>query len=182
MTTFVICCLTKVLLIIYTVSRITRRTSSYSCWTYVISRKMQDFSELRKTTGDIFRSLSLCNCAIIERRRPQYHSVIVVIVCMIFTTPGNWSTRARAVRVTWATRCPYPVFFYSGSGVDAGHPIRKSPDAVALDVREGRDFLTEKTLAGLRYSLAKYGNVAEWFLKADDDTLVLIFCVWILTV
>jgi hypothetical protein len=74
------------------------------------------------------------------------------------------------VRVTWATRCPYPIFFYSGSGIDAGHPIRQAPNTVALDVAEGRGSLTEKTHAGLRYSMAKYGDVAEWFMKADDDT------------
>ena len=89
---------------------------------------------------------------------------------MIFTTPGNWQTRGRAVRRTWATRCPYPIFFYSGAGVDVNHAIRLANDTVALDVPEGRGSLTQKTLAGLRYALDKYGHVAEWFMKADDDT------------
>jgi hypothetical protein len=96
--------------------------------------------------------------------------MFVAVVCMIFTTPDKWSTRGQAVLVTWASRCPYPIFFYSASSADANHPIRQVKIAVALDVPDGRDSLTDKTQAGLRYSLAKYGDVAEWFMKADDDT------------
>ena len=81
-------------------------------------------------------------------------------------------TRGRAVRATWAMRCPCPIFFYSGSGVSEGHNIRQANNTVALDVSEGRKWLTDKTLAALRYSLDKYGDVAEWFMKADDDTSV----------
>jgi len=30
--------------------------------------------------------------------------------------------------------------------------------------------LTGKTMTALRYSLVKYADVADWFLKSDDDT------------
>ena len=80
---------------------------------------------------------------------------------MIFTTPINWFTKGRAIQITWAKRCPFPIFFYSGSNVSEQHEIRRAHNTVALDVPEGRDWLTDKTLAGLRYSLDKYGDVAE---------------------
>ena len=89
---------------------------------------------------------------------------------MIFTTPGKWSSRGRAVRATWAKRCPYPLFFYSTSSASSDHDIRRANNTVALDVLDGHDKLTDKTLAGLRYSDANYGHVTDWFMKADDDT------------
>jgi glycoprotein-N-acetylgalactosamine 3-beta-galactosyltransferase len=95
---------------------------------------------------------------------------------MIFTTPGNWKTKGRAVRNTWAKRCHIPVFFYSRSaaGTTKTHgSINSENDTVALDVPEGRGHLTGKTMAALHYSLRTFGNVAEWFLKADDDTYVI---------
>jgi glycoprotein-N-acetylgalactosamine 3-beta-galactosyltransferase len=89
---------------------------------------------------------------------------------MIFTTSSAWSTKARAVRTTWAKRCPHSIFFYSNSAVEANHTIHESADAVALNVSEGYNHLTGKTVSAFRYSLEKYGNEADWFMKADDDT------------
>jgi len=92
------------------------------------------------------------------------------VVCMIFTTPGSWNTKARAVLHTWARRCDIPLFFYSLCAASPGHPILNANYTVPLDVPEGRDHLTAKTMAALRYSLKTYGDVADWFLKCDDDT------------
>jgi len=89
---------------------------------------------------------------------------------MIFTTPDNWNRKAKAVLNTWAKRCHIPLFFYSRSAAPPGHPIINITHTVSLDVPEGRDHLTRKTLAALRYSLKTYGDVADWFLKCDDDT------------
>ena len=92
------------------------------------------------------------------------------VVCMIFTTPGNWNTKARAVLNTWAKRCHIPLFFYSIGAAPQDHPIVIADHTVPLDVPEGRGHLTGKTMAALRYSLETYGDVADWFLKCDDDT------------
>ena len=88
---------------------------------------------------------------------------------MIFTTPPNWPTKARAVRKTWASRCPISIFFYSKSATSPGSAIRRASDAVPLNVPEGRRYLTAKTMAALEYSFHTYGKQATWFLKADDD-------------
>jgi len=95
---------------------------------------------------------------------------LCAVVCMIMTMPSTWSTKARAVLNTWARRCHIPLFFYSWLAAPPGHPIVNAPHTVPLDVPEGRGHLTGKTMAALRYSLRTYGNVADWFLKCDDDT------------
>jgi len=92
------------------------------------------------------------------------------VVCMIITTPGAWNTKARAVLNTWAKRCHIPLVFYSRSAAPPGHQIINDRHTVALDIPEGRGHLTGKTMAALRYSLNTYGDVADWFLKCDDDT------------
>jgi len=97
---------------------------------------------------------------------------VVVVVCMIMTIPSTWNTKARAVLNTWAKRCHIPLFFYSSLAVPRRHPIINASHTVALNVPEGRGHLTGKTLAALRYSLRTYGDVADWFLKCDDDTSV----------
>jgi len=92
------------------------------------------------------------------------------VVCMIITTPGTWSTRGKAVLNTWAKRCHFPVFFYSRSAAPVGHPITNATRTVPLDIPEGRNHLTGKTMAALRHSVETYGDIADWFLKCDDDT------------
>jgi len=89
---------------------------------------------------------------------------------MIITTPWTWNTKARAVLHTWARRCDIQLFFYSRSAAKPGQPIVNANYTVPLDVPEGRGHLTAKTMAALRYSLKSYGDVANWFLKCDDDT------------
>jgi glycoprotein-N-acetylgalactosamine 3-beta-galactosyltransferase len=89
---------------------------------------------------------------------------------MIHTTPNSWSTRAKAVRHTWGPRCTVSIYFYSNKAAGPDHEIRKAEEAVGLDVEHGRGHLTAKTRAGLEYSYNRYGEVADWFMKIDDDT------------
>ena len=79
-------------------------------------------------------------------------------------------SRGRAVQNTWAKRCHIPVFFYSRAAAAPNSSITQASGTVALDVPDGRDHLTGKTMAALMYSYEKYGHIADWFLKADDDT------------
>lgn len=90
------------------------------------------------------------------------------VLCMILTTPSNWETKAAAVQNTWARRCFIRIFFYSAD------PDNRIPAAVALPVPEGREHLTAKVYAALKYSQENYSDDRiDWYLKADDDTYII---------
>lgn len=95
------------------------------------------------------------------------------IICMILTTPSNWETKGRAVKNTWARRCHKAFYFYTKIEGCTTQPICTEPDAIGLNVPDGRDHLTAKTVGALNYSYTKYGAEADYFLKADDDTYVI---------
>ncbi|OQV17719.1 Glycoprotein-N-acetylgalactosamine 3-beta-galactosyltransferase 1 [Hypsibius exemplaris] len=89
----------------------------------------------------------------------------VRIFCWIMTSPQNHG-KARAVKETWAKRCNEYVFVSTED--------EPTLPAINASVGEGRDKLWGKTKFGFRYayksSLAKY----DWFMKADDDTYVIV--------
>lgn len=91
-----------------------------------------------------------------------------VLMCMIFTTPAQWEIKGLAVKLTWAKRCDYYSFFYSKSEnvtLQGAH---------GLDVPEGREHLTAKSMKAFQLSYAKFGSSVDWYLKADDDTYVIV--------
>jgi len=49
---------------------------------------------------------------------------------------------------------------------------------VKLAVKEGRDNLWGKTREAFRYIWNNYRDQADWFFKADDDTLLIINCIF----
>ncbi|CAH3016993.1 unnamed protein product, partial [Porites evermanni] len=87
------------------------------------------------------------------------------ILCWIPTSPTNLAARAKSVKDTWGKRCDMLLFF--SSKADASFP------AIGLNVGEGRKRLFNKTRASLRYIYQRHINHAHWFLKADDDTYVI---------
>lgn len=94
-------------------------------------------------------------------------------MCMIMTRISNWNTRGKAVRNTWAKRCHRAVFFYTKVANWSTSEVSKEPNAVGLDVPDGRGHLTRKTFSALEYSYKKFAPEADYFLKADDDTYVI---------
>ncbi|KAL7832795.1 hypothetical protein SRHO_G00298130 [Serrasalmus rhombeus] len=90
----------------------------------------------------------------------------VRILCWVMTGPNNLQKKARHVKATWSRHCNIVVFM---SSVD-------DPDfpAVGLNTKEGRDQLYWKTIRAFHYALEKHGDDADWFLKADDDTYVVV--------
>ena len=69
--------------------------------------------------------------------------------------------------------CHRSIFFYSKFPGFKEHDIYRTPGTVVLDVPEGKYGLTPKTFAALNYSYARYGEEADWFMKADDDVFVI---------
>ena len=88
------------------------------------------------------------------------------ILCWIMTSPTNLPVRAKSVNDTWGKRCD--ILLFMSTKADPNFP------SVVLDVEEGFEKLWYKTRASLDYIYQHYLNDADWFLKADDDTYVIV--------
>ncbi|KAK4806737.1 hypothetical protein QYF61_007535 [Mycteria americana] len=82
------------------------------------------------------------------------------------TGPRTLETKARHVRDTWARHCNVALFMSS-------EPDERFP-AVGLPVQEGRHQLYWKTIRAFQYVHRHHLGQADWFLKADDDTFVVV--------
>ncbi|MEQ2292376.1 Glycoprotein-N-acetylgalactosamine 3-beta-galactosyltransferase 1-A [Ameca splendens] len=90
----------------------------------------------------------------------------VRILCWVMTGPYNLQSRARHVRATWGRHCNIVLFMSSVE--DPSFPT------VGLGTKEGRDQLFWKTIRAFHYVYEHHVNDADWFLKADDDTFVVV--------
>ncbi|XP_058488435.1 glycoprotein-N-acetylgalactosamine 3-beta-galactosyltransferase 1-B [Solea solea] len=90
----------------------------------------------------------------------------VRILCWVMTAPQNLEKKAQHVKSTWSRHCNVLVFM---SSLD-------NPDfpTVGLNTAEGRDQLYWKTIRAFHYVYEHHGHEADWFLKADDDTYVIV--------
>lgn len=88
------------------------------------------------------------------------------VLCWVMTSPQNLEKKAVHVRTTWAHRCNKLVFISSKN--DTEFPT------VGIDVPEGREHLTGKTMKAFRYVYDNHFDEADWFMKADDDTYVIL--------
>ncbi|XP_033639685.1 glycoprotein-N-acetylgalactosamine 3-beta-galactosyltransferase 1-like [Asterias rubens] len=87
------------------------------------------------------------------------------VLCWVLTSPSTLQTRAIGIKETWGPRCD--VILYMSSETDPEFPT------VGLDVKEGRPALWNKTRAAIMYIYKHHFNDADWFMKADDDTYVI---------
>ncbi|XP_072703194.1 glycoprotein-N-acetylgalactosamine 3-beta-galactosyltransferase 1-like [Ciconia boyciana] len=99
-----------------------------------------------------------------SRARALYERVR--ILCWVMTGPRTLETKARHVRDTWARHCNVALFMSS-------EPDERFP-AVGLPVQEGRHQLYWKTIRAFQYVHRHHLGQADWFLKADDDTFVVV--------
>ena len=95
----------------------------------------------------------------IEGKRPR-------ILCWIMTSPTNLHVKGKAVKETWGKRCD--ILLFMSSEADPDFP------AIGLDVGEGRGKLWDKTRAAFKYVYKHHLHDADWFVKADDDTYMII--------
>ncbi|XP_030223737.1 glycoprotein-N-acetylgalactosamine 3-beta-galactosyltransferase 1-A [Gadus morhua] len=90
----------------------------------------------------------------------------VRVLCWVMTGPYNLRSRTRHVKETWARHCNAVVFM--SSAADPRFPT------VGLGTKEGRDQLYRKTIRAFHYVHEHHSHQADWFLKADDDTFVVV--------
>ncbi|XP_026205781.1 glycoprotein-N-acetylgalactosamine 3-beta-galactosyltransferase 1-B [Anabas testudineus] len=90
----------------------------------------------------------------------------VRILCWVMTGPSNLETKARHVKSTWSRHCNIVVFMSSVEDPDF--------PTVGLGTKEGRDQLYWKTIRAFHYAYEHHAQEADWFLKADDDTYVIV--------
>jgi len=89
------------------------------------------------------------------------------IMCLLFTTSSKYLLQARAVNDTWGQRCDIKKWFISSAAAETPR------DVVALPIPDGREKLTEKTHFAIRHAYVHFHDKADWFLKADDDTYII---------
>ncbi|XP_017066354.1 glycoprotein-N-acetylgalactosamine 3-beta-galactosyltransferase 1 [Drosophila eugracilis] len=87
------------------------------------------------------------------------------VLCMVLTTPKNHLTRGRRVKGTWGKRCNKLIFISTLEDRELG--------AIDVGVPEERKNLYLKMRIALDYVYQNYGEDYDWFLKADDDTFVI---------
>ncbi|XP_059206277.1 glycoprotein-N-acetylgalactosamine 3-beta-galactosyltransferase 1-like isoform X1 [Centropristis striata] len=87
------------------------------------------------------------------------------ILCWIMTGPKYLESRTKHIRETWAKHCDVVLYM---SSVQTDFPT------VALNVSEGRENLYWKTIRAFQYIHQHHLDEADWFLKADDDTFVVV--------
>lgn len=90
----------------------------------------------------------------------------VRILCMVTTYPANINKKAVHVKNTWGKRCDRTLFVSTESN--------SSLPAIGLNITENRNNLWLKTLGALKYVYKNHHLDADWFMKADDDTYVIV--------
>ncbi|XP_692721.5 glycoprotein-N-acetylgalactosamine 3-beta-galactosyltransferase 1 isoform X2 [Danio rerio] len=89
----------------------------------------------------------------------------VRVLCWIMTRPENLQKRLQHVNATWAQHCNLVLYMSSQS---SDFPT------VGLNVSEGRSQLYWKTIRAFQHIQKHHLQHADWFLKADDDTFVVL--------
>uniref|UniRef100_A0A3P8V9L8 N-acetylgalactosaminide beta-1,3-galactosyltransferase n=1 Tax=Cynoglossus semilaevis TaxID=244447 RepID=A0A3P8V9L8_CYNSE len=116
----------------------------------------------------LLKSKPICFCVLPDEdsRAADLLYKKVRVLCWVMTGPYNLQSKARHVKATWSRHCNMVVFMSSVE--DSDFPT------VGLGTKEGRDQLYWKTIKAFHYVYEHHADEADWFLKADDDTFVVV--------
>ncbi|GAB6027659.1 hypothetical protein CHUAL_001900 [Chamberlinius hualienensis] len=105
-----------------------------------------------------------------ENELSDYLSEKIRVLCMVMTYPKN-NEKALVVESTWGKRCN--VFYFVSTQPVVDETNNRPPLlTVTVPGEESRDILWNKTKAGFQYAYEHFFDEADWFMKADDDTYV----------
>ncbi|XP_073469850.1 glycoprotein-N-acetylgalactosamine 3-beta-galactosyltransferase 1-like [Aquarana catesbeiana] len=88
------------------------------------------------------------------------------VLCWVMTAPDHLQTKAIHLKNSWTRHCNKILFM--SSTADKIFPT------IGLDTQEGRDHLYWKTIRAFQYIYEHHFHEADWFLKADDDTYIVV--------
>ena len=91
----------------------------------------------------------------------------VKVLCFVETCEKNLRTRAQSIKDTWGPRCDKTL--YISDKDNSTFPSFRPPG-----VEPGYGALWSKTMFTFRYLYKHYLNEYHWFMKADDDTYVVV--------
>jgi glycoprotein-N-acetylgalactosamine 3-beta-galactosyltransferase len=108
----------------------------------------------------------------------HFHLKSVRICCLVATSPNKLLTRAQAVNATWGSRCD-KLFFVTelpqmNMTLEEKEFAKKIPIAPLDNIKSGYDHLTQKSILAFVFVYKTYFNDFDWFVKADDDTYLII--------
>ncbi|XP_048576879.1 glycoprotein-N-acetylgalactosamine 3-beta-galactosyltransferase 1 [Nematostella vectensis] len=101
----------------------------------------------------------------LHHRQKNNTSKMTKVLCWVLTSPNNLKVRGRPIKETWGKRCD--VLLFMSTKDDENFP------AVGLNVLEGQS-AWHKTRAAWQYVIDNHINDADWFIKTDDETYVVI--------
>ncbi|XP_075253341.1 glycoprotein-N-acetylgalactosamine 3-beta-galactosyltransferase 1-like [Convolutriloba macropyga] len=105
----------------------------------------------------------------------------ISILCYVTTSPKYLEERASYVKSTWSSQCNKTLFI-SDDGIFSVYDLLQlnwvskenlTFPTIEVTIASGYNQLWAKTRNTLELLYQKYFNDYEWFLKADDDTYVI---------
>ena len=90
----------------------------------------------------------------------------VRVLCWVMTQKPNHHSKAVHVKAIWGKRCNKLLFMSDANNTEL--------PTVHLNVKTGREHLTAKTVQAFDYIYKQYFEDYDWFIKADDDTYVIV--------
>ena len=100
------------------------------------------------------------------------------VLCLILTSPRHFQTRAAAVNETWAPRCDRYFFiaesYENNTNLQPTNLKVQLPVAPIKNITAGYRHLTQKSTLAFLFAYEYYFNDFDWFVKADDDTFLIV--------
>nr|XP_027218555.1 glycoprotein-N-acetylgalactosamine 3-beta-galactosyltransferase 1-like [Penaeus vannamei] len=127
--------------------------------------QVEELHRVKKETEDS-QDLEAAIQLLKEQREAKALYEEVRVLCWVPVSPGLHNKTAVHVKATWGKRCNKLLFISTKD--DA------SISAVDVGSEEGFKALWNKTRSALKYFYANFFNDYEWFLKADDNTYVVL--------